>query len=352
MRSLLRMAPARAARRPRASPRRPAPAAAVLSSLSSAMFLPPFAPLPAVPARPRAPAPRQRARFCFCTSVNGRAARTGPASPAGGGASGDRKEGEDAAGSASAAFGGAPGGCKEEEEEEEEEAGAATSATWGDVPWWQPIVSEIGTVPNMITLSRIAATPFLGYIIIEGHYAWAFAGVSVFGWSDWLDGYIARKWDQRTVLGTFLDPFADKILIMTMTLAEGWAGLLPAGLVGLIVARDLALVAGGFYMRAKTKPDGVPFFDTTQASAMQVTPSLLSKFNTLFQVTLLTGALLNASWQPGAWGDDVVTGLSVLTFVTTFGSGVDYWINRPIANVHEGGGTGKKDDKEEKKKEG
>ena len=66
---------------------------------------------------------------------------------------------------------------------------------------------------------------------------------------------------------------------------------------------------------------------------MEVTPSTLSKFNTLFQVTLLTGALLNASWQPGEWGDHVVTGLSALTFVTTFGSGVDYWINRPIANV-------------------
>ena len=185
----------------------------------------------------------------------------------------------------------------------------------------------------MITLSRIMATPFLGYIIVEGHFGWAFAGLSVFGWTDWLDGYIARKWDQRTVLGTFLDPFADKILIMTMAIAEGWAGLLPAGLVGLIVARDLGLVAGGFYMRAKAKPDGVPFFDTTQASAMEVTPSTLSKFNTLFQVTLLTGALLNASWQPGEWGDHVVTGLSALTFVTTFGSGVDYWINRPIANV-------------------
>ncbi len=272
-----------------------------------------------MPPRPRAPARRPGVpTFCFSTTTN---AKTAPPSPANEPSSdGPRKE--------------------------EKAVQSTTSATWGDVPWWQPIVSEIGTVPNMITLSRIAATPFLGYIIVQGQYAWAFAGVSVFGWSDWLDGYIARKWDQRTVLGTFLDPFADKILIITMTLAEGWAGLLPGGLVGLIVARDLGLVAGGFYMRAKTKPDGVPFFDTTQSSAMQVKPSMLSKFNTLFQVTLLTGALLNASWQPGAWGDDVVTGLSALTFVTTLGSGIDYWINRPIQNVDRG--EGEKEDKPEK----
>ena len=185
-------------------------------------------------------------------------------------------------------------------------------------------------MPNIITMSRIIATPFLGYIIIEGHYDWAFAGVSIFGFTDWLDGYIARKYNQMSVLGTFLDPFADKILIMTLTLAEGYVGLVPAGLAGLIVARDFGLIIGGFYMRAKTKPVGVPFFDTTQASALKVTPSLLSKFNTLFQVMLLTGALLNASLQVGEWGDNVVLGLSALTFVTTIGSGVDYWINRPI----------------------
>ena len=215
------------------------------------------------------------------------------------------------------------------------------------VPWWRPIMDELNTVPNMITCSRMVATPFLGYVILQEEYTMACVGLAVFGFSDWLDGYIARTYNQTSVLGTFLDPFADKILIMTLTAVEGWGGLLPVPLVGLILARDAGLIAGGFYIRGTTKPDGVPFFDTTQASALQVEPSLLSKVNTCSQVALLFFALTNAAW--GAPGDDLVLGLCWLTGATTFGSGVDYFINRPIKNV-EFDEEKKKEEKEKEKK--
>ena len=61
-----------------------------------------------------------------------------------------------------------------------------------------------------------------------------------------------------------------QVLIATLAAVEGWNGLLPWPLVCLIVGRDLGLIIGGFVVRAKTKPSGVPFFDTRQASAMQV----------------------------------------------------------------------------------
>jgi cardiolipin synthase len=199
------------------------------------------------------------------------------------------------------------------------------------IPWWKPIVDELNTIPNMITCSRMVATPFLGYIILQEEYTMACVGLAIFGFSDWLDGYIARTYNQTSVLGTFLDPFADKMLIMTLTGVCGYGGLLPLPLVGLILARDASLIVGGFYLRGTTKPKDVPFFDTTQTSALEVKPSNLSKFNTASQVGLLMGALTNAAC--GFPGDDVVLGLCWLTGCTTFGSGLDYYINRPINAV-------------------
>ena len=87
---------------------------------------------------------------------------------------------------------------------------------WGGVSWWKPIWDEIGTIPNAITLSRLAATPLLAYLILAEQYEVAFGGLVVFGFSDWLDGYIARTYDQTSVLGTFLDPFADKVLLLLL----------------------------------------------------------------------------------------------------------------------------------------
>ena len=208
-----------------------------------------------------------------------------------------------------------------------------------NVAWWRPIWDEMGTVPNAITMSRMVATPGLAYVILQHEYAWACAGLAVFGFSDWLDGYIARTYDQSSVLGTFLDPFADKMLIVTLALAEGWDGLLPTALVALIVGRDMGLVAGGFWMRAVSKPAGVPFFDTRQASALKVTPSLVSKFNTLFQVGVLFFALTNAAW-PGVPGEGALTAMCWLTGATTFATGVDYFINRPIGLASDGAGDG------------
>ena len=204
------------------------------------------------------------------------------------------------------------------------ETSASSQRIWGGVSWWKPIWDELHTIPNAITLSRLAATPFLAYLIVDQQYKLAFGGLVVFGFSDWLDGYIARNYNQTSVLGTFLDPFADKVrfqnvlnqnanrraramqvLIATLAFVEGWNGLLPWPLVALIVGRDLGLIIGGFVVRAKTKPSGVPFFDTRQASALQVIsfylharrltslwpptqikPSTLSKVNTLLQVNV------------------------------------------------------------------
>ena len=81
----------------------------------------------------------------------------------------------------------------------------------------------------------------------------------------------------QSVLGSFLDPTADKVLVGSVMLSLGYKSLLSPWFVGLVVARDVALILGGFIIRARTKPPGVKFFDTLDASSFQITPTLVGK---------------------------------------------------------------------------
>lgn len=81
----------------------------------------------------------------------------------------------------------------------------------------------------------------------------------------------------QSVLGSMLDPVADKVLVGSVTFTLAYAGLLSPWLVGLIIVRDVALVCGGFIIRASTKPEGVPFFSTTHASSFSITPTVVGK---------------------------------------------------------------------------
>jgi len=84
---------------------------------------------------------------------------------------------------------------------------------------WNAIQTQLQSIPNMITTTRILFTPFLSYWILTGQYKYALYGCAVAGFTDWVDGYIAKHYDKGTVLGTYLDPLADKILINTLALS-------------------------------------------------------------------------------------------------------------------------------------
>ena len=79
---------------------------------------------------------------------------------------------------------------------------------------------EINTIPNIITISRIIASPLISVAIAQDMKYAALGGCVVFGLTDWLDGYLAKRLNQRTVLGAFLDPMADKVLIGALTLGK------------------------------------------------------------------------------------------------------------------------------------
>jgi hypothetical protein len=106
----------------------------------------------------------------------------------------------------------------------------------------QHIVSPIN-IPNALTLSRILATPVFIHWINIGCYDLVLGGFFAAAITDFFDGYLARKWQQITAIGSFLDPLADKVLVNGLAVPLAMQGMLPGSLVALICGRDLAIIA-------------------------------------------------------------------------------------------------------------
>ncbi|WP_234989122.1 CDP-alcohol phosphatidyltransferase family protein [Demequina sp. NBRC 110052] len=107
---------------------------------------------------------------------------------------------------------------------------------------------DIWTVPNAISMLRIALIGVFGWTLVIGQDGWAIAALALAGISDFLDGYLARRWNQVTALGRILDPAADRMLTVVVVLGLGIRGIVPWILVAVLLARDVvvgvALVIG------------------------------------------------------------------------------------------------------------
>uniref|UniRef100_A0A3Q3FWX6 Cardiolipin synthase (CMP-forming) n=2 Tax=Labrus bergylta TaxID=56723 RepID=A0A3Q3FWX6_9LABR len=168
--------------------------------------------------------------------------------------------------------------------------------------------------------------PFLGHLIIEQHFHLSLALFILAGATDLLDGYIARTWPtQKSALGSALDPLADKILISFLYLSLTYAELIPALLTGLVISRDIGLIAAVFWVRYKTVPLPVTlskFFNPCYTTA-QLKPTLFSKVNTAIQLFLVAASLAAPVFQ---YTDSVpLQCLWYVTAVTTAASGYSYW---------------------------
>mmetsp|Transcript_4001 Transcript_4001/g.9951 ORF Transcript_4001/g.9951 Transcript_4001/m.9951 type:complete len:353 (-) Transcript_4001:79-1137(-) len=207
------------------------------------------------------------------------------------------------------------------------------------------------TLPNMISMARAVSGPFISYLIIDHNYTWALGATVISGASDWADGALARRLGQHSVLGSYLDPLADKVLVGCVVGALGWEGLVPGWLAALVVGRDVALVAGavlgrwhalGWRVRGMT---GEQFFSTVAvapatggegrtavASAPAMRPLMISKLNTVLQLGLVVGCLGSsvASW-PDA---DVLHVLEVTTAATTCASFGAYAVRAASGRMH------------------
>ncbi len=106
----------------------------------------------------------------------------------------------------------------------------------------QPIApSEWRTIPNLLSFGRLAVTPVLGWLIVEGHTNYAAGLFGAMGISDYLDGYIARRTNTITDLGTTLDPISDRVVAMTAIVTMMIGDLLPVWMGAPVLLRDAAL---------------------------------------------------------------------------------------------------------------
>ncbi|GAA2231765.1 CDP-alcohol phosphatidyltransferase family protein [Promicromonospora sukumoe] len=101
--------------------------------------------------------------------------------------------------------------------------------------------SRVLTVPNVISMVRLALVPVFAVLIVVGEDGWALLVLAVSGVSDWLDGVLARRLNQVTRLGQMLDPFADRLFIFVTLIGLAWREVVPLWLVLAIVARDVLL---------------------------------------------------------------------------------------------------------------
>ncbi|CAJ0577758.1 unnamed protein product, partial [Mesorhabditis spiculigera] len=173
---------------------------------------------------------------------------------------------------------------------------------------------KIATVPNALCVARIGLTPVIGYLICSSQFTPAL-GLFVFaGATDLADGFIARNVaGQKSLLGSVLDPVADKLLISTMFVTLTFSNALPMALTAVVLLRDVCLIIGGFYKRYKTMEPPYSlnrFFNPT--------------INTVLQLTVVAACLASPVFDWGPMAQDGVTALCWATGLTTIYSGLQY----------------------------
>ncbi|KAL8601551.1 hypothetical protein ACOMHN_003817 [Nucella lapillus] len=187
------------------------------------------------------------------------------------------------------------------------------------------VKENIKTIPNLLTTLRMASAPLLGCMVVTESFGLALGLFTIAGISDLLDGYIARNFaNQKSALGSALDPLADKLLVTVLTITLTSVGLIPIPLTGLIVFRDAALIAGGFYIRYRSLPPPITmsrYFDISHAT-VSVAPTFISKVNTGLQLSLVACSL--AAPVFGFVDHYALQMLWWTTGATTFLSGADY----------------------------
>jgi len=141
-------------------------------------------------------------------------------------------------------------------------------------------LNPLRSAPNLLTLLRICLAPFLVTAVLEGHYLLAFVLFLAAGLSDALDGLLARALKQYSMLGHYLDPVADKLLLSTLFLVLLYKGLMPVAVTVLVFSRDLAIVLVAAILYAAV-------------GRREFHPSIFGKANTLAQIAAVAAVLLH-----------------------------------------------------------
>jgi cardiolipin synthase (CMP-forming) len=160
-------------------------------------------------------------------------------------------------------------------------------------------------IPNLITLARILSVPVMVWAISSGEMLFAFILFGLAGLSDAVDGYLAKRLDMASELGAYLDPIADKALIVSIYVSLGIAGAVPRPLVILVVSRDIMIVGAVMLAWLIGKP-------------IPAKPLLVSKINTAAQIVFagLVLASLGFGFDAGLLFDVVMAIVAALTLLS------------------------------------
>jgi cardiolipin synthase (CMP-forming) len=222
---------------------------------------------------------------------------------------------------------------------------------------------NIYTLPNILTFSRLLAAPAIGYLVLHDQHVWAVGLFAYAGITDLVDGWIARRWKLQTVVGSVIDPMADKALMTVLVGCLAANGALPrefhfpsasprwtsclltleVWLAAIIFGRDMSLGFAAIYYRYASLPlpkTFLRYWDFSLPSA-EVHPTTVSKYNTFLQLCvigattalpLVTDAVLPGSIT-AANVSTVVTGAQYLVAGTTLWSGLDYVWDKKVVTI-------------------
>ena len=175
-------------------------------------------------------------------------------------------------------------------------------------------------IPNWICVIRVLLIAPILYFLLDERFALALLLASIAAASDALDGFLAKRFNWTSRLGGFLDPLADKFLLVAIFLVLTGLGLVPVWLMAVVIGRDIAIVVGGFTYQ-------------WLIGEVYANPTWISKVNTFLQLIYVLGVVAQqAIGLPGELGL-LILGTSV--FVSSLISGLDYiltWGPRALSN--------------------
>jgi cardiolipin synthase (CMP-forming) len=179
------------------------------------------------------------------------------------------------------------------------------------------------SIPNLITLARILLVPVVVWAIASGEMLIAFMLFLAAGVSDAVDGFLAKRFGMTSELGAFLDPLADKVLIVSIYVSLGITSAIPGWLVILVVSRDLMIVGAVILSWLVDRP-------------VEMKPLTVSKLNTLAQI-LFAGLVLAALGLRFDAGIALPLGMAIVAVLTLLSVGfyVAEWI-RHMGSVESG----------------
>lgn len=182
------------------------------------------------------------------------------------------------------------------------------------------IQMQLRHLPNFITVLRILLVAPVLWALLHEHYALAFYLFVIAGASDAIDGLLARWFNCTSRFGAFVDPLADKLLLMGSFITLGWLGHIPIWVVAVVILRDIWIMGGAlayFYF----------------IGHLEFMPTLVSKVNTFLQLLLITLLLIKLSFI--SFPDWLLQSIFMLVFITTVISFLQYtwqWTLKAINN--------------------